>query len=121
MGADILMDGGYGFGDLFPPFRGRERGSVRRSRLRCRALYPRAVSQAVLPIDDDLLAGGKALRHYGNAVLSCGDINGSTLDRVVGLDDIHVRTVRPILDRLGPHGLDTAAHLQHYPHIDQLT
>src|SRR5580692_2734998 len=97
----------------YPPS-ARRSGGVLRLRF-----DPNAVGEAVLAVDDDVLAGLQPLADHGDAVLDGGDLDGAALDRVVLADDIGEIAVRSLLDGLRRHRGDAAAHLQHQAHVDE--
>ena len=84
-----------------------------------RARWPRSrwvdagtIGQPILPVDHDAFAGRQPLGNDGDAVLRRSDINVAPLDRTIGLDDISIAAVRPVLDRLRRYRGDAASRRQ---------
>src|SRR4029077_17969164 len=101
--------------------RGRKgrRGSARRARLWHCGLYTDALGQPILPVDDDPPPSRQALRYHRDAVLDRTNIDDASLDSIVGLDDIRVVAIGPLLDGLRRYRSGILAHRQNDTHTDK--
>src|SRR5690348_3006960 len=94
--------------------------SLARVRGRCLRIDLAALVEAVLAVDDDLLAGGEALADGGDAVLDFRDLDVADLDGHVRLDDEEIFAIGAALQRTRGDGDGILVDADDEPRVDEL-
>src|SRR6185437_11626242 len=79
-----------------------------------------ALVEAVLAVDDDLLAGAEALADGGDALLDLGDLDVADLDGHVRLDDEEILAIGAALQRPRRDGDRALVDADDEPRVDEL-